>query len=134
MARPYSKMTSKMENFIRAEARGEPHDKILIEIFGVDPADKKAKAQAEQYMWRWRNRPDADAIWQDELKKTVRRRVPAAMNRILKQVDSQTEWLANKAANDIMTLASRTGIIQNEEQAMQIQIQGMPDIGSPDDE
>ena len=134
MARPYSKMTAKMENFIRAEARGEPHDKILREIFNVDPADKKEKAKAEQYMWRWRNRPDAAAIWQDELKQTIRRRVPAAMARILKQVDSDTEWLANKAANDIMQLASKTGVMQNDEQALQIQIQGLPDIGSPDDE
>ncbi len=56
------------------------------------------------------------------------------MARILKQVDSDTEWLANKAANDIMQLASKTGVMQNDEQALQIQIQGLPDIGSPDDE
>ena len=134
MARPFGPMTAKMENFIRAEARGEPHDKILREQFGVDEnSDPKDKARAEQYMFRWRHRPDAEAIWQDELKATVRRRVPASVNRITKQIDSETDWLANKAANDILTLAGRIGVIKTEETALQVQIQGMPEIGSPDD-
>lgn len=135
MARPLSPMTARIENFIRAEARGEPHDQILEEIFGITAdSDPKDRAKAEQYMFRWRHRPDADAIWQDELKATVKRRVPAAINRLLAQVNSNTEWLANKAANDIMTLAGRTGVVRNEETAMQIKIEGMPEIGSPDDD
>ena len=134
MARPYGPMTAKIENFIRAEARGEPHDKILREQFGIDEnSSPKDKARAEQYMFRWRHRPDADAIWQDELKATVKRRVPAAIGKINKQIESDTEWLANKAANDVLTLASRIGAIKTEETAMKIEIQGLPEIGSPDD-
>ena len=135
MARTLGRMTAKIENFIRAEARGEPHDKILLEHFGIDEnSDPKERNRAEQQAWRWRHRPDAEAIWQDELKATVRRRVPASVNRITKQIDSDTDWLANKAANDILTLAGRIGVIKTEETALQVQIQGMPDIGSPDDD
>ena len=135
MARPFGPMTARIENFIRAEARGEPHDKILREQFGVDEnSDPREKARAEQYMWRWRHRPDADAIWQDELKATVRRYVPGAVGRIKSQVDSDTEWLANKAANDVLTLAGKIGVIQNQETALKVEISGMPDLGSPDDE
>lgn len=135
MSRPTGPMTARIEGFIRAEARGEPADDILREFFGLDPdnCDPKEKNRAYQQMYRWRHRPDADAIWQDELKATVKRRVPAAINRLLAQVNSNTEWLANKAANDIMTLAGRTGVVRNEETAMQIKIEGMPEIGSPDD-
>ena len=135
MARPLAPMTARIENFIRMEARGESSDTILREIFHIDPetADDKTKQNAYQQMYRWRHRPDADAIWQDELKATVRRHVPLAMLRINKQIDSDTEWLANKAANDVMLLASRTGVIKTEETALQVQIQGMPDIGSPDE-
>jgi hypothetical protein len=127
-------MTAKIENFIRMEARGESADDILRTIFHLDPetCDPKVKNAAYQQMWRWRHRPDADPIWQDELKATVRRRVPAAIGRINNQVDSDTEWLANKAANDVLLLAGKIGVIKNEETALQVQISGLPDIGSPD--
>ena len=136
MARPLAPLTARIENFIRMEARGECADDILREIFHLDPenCDPKVKANAYQQMYRWRHRPDAEAIWQDELKATVRRRVPASVGRITKQIDSDTDWLANKAANDILTLASRIGVIKTEETALQVQIQGMPEIGSPEDD
>ena len=134
MARPLSPMTAKIENMIRMEARGEPHDLILKEIFGIDEnSDPKLKNNAEQKMWRWRHRPDADAIWQDELKAVVRRCVPNAAIRIRNQINSETEWLANKAANDVLTLAGRIGVVKNEETALTVQVTGMPDIGSPDE-
>ena len=135
MARPLSPMNARIENFIRAEARGEPHSQILKEQFGIDEnSDPKDKARAEQKMFHLRHRPDADAIWQDELKSIVKRCVPNAAIRIRNQIDSDTEWLANKAANDVITLAGRIGVIKNEETALKVEISGMPDIGSPDDE
>ena len=135
MARPLAPMTGRIENFIRMEARGEKADDILREIFHLDPdnCDEAEKQRAYQQMYRWRHRPDADAIWQDELKAVVRRCVPNAANRIKHQIDSDTEWLANKAANDVITLANRIGVIRSEETAMRVEISGMPDIGSPDE-
>ena len=135
MARPTGPITARIENFIRMEARGEPADDILRVVFGLDPdnCDPKEKNKAYQQMYRWRHRPDADAIWQDELKATVKRRVPAAIGKINKQIESDTEWLANKAANDVLTLASRIGAIKTEETVTKIEIQGMPEIGSPED-
>ena len=135
MARPTGPITARIENFIRMEARGEPADDILRVVFGLDPdnCDPKEKNKAYQQMFRWRHRPDADAIWQDELKATVKRRVPAAIGKINKQIESDTEWLANKAANDVLTLASRIGAIKTEETVTKIEIQGMPEIGSPED-
>ena len=135
MARPTGPMTARIESFIRMEARGEPADDILREIFHLDPetCDPKEKNKAYQQMYRWRHRPDADAIWQDELKAVVRRCVPNAANRIRNQIDSSTEWLANKAANDVITLAGRIGVIGTEEKALTVQVTGMPEIGSPDE-
>lgn len=136
MARPTGPMTARVEQFIRMEARGEPADDILREIFHLDPdnCDPKEKNRAYQQMYRWRHRPDADAIWQDELRAVVRRCVPNAAFRIKNQIDSSTEWLANKASNDVITLASRIGVIRTEETALKVEISGMPDIGSPDEE
>ena len=134
MPRPEAPLNARIERFIRAEARGEPHDKILKEFFDVDEnTDPKVKNKAEQQIFRWRHRSDYETIWQDELRTAVRRHVPVSLDRIKLQVDSNTEWLANKAANDVISLASRMGVIKTEETALQVQIQGMPEIGSPDD-
>ena len=134
MARPLAPLTARIENFIRAEARGMEHDQVLKEFFNVDEnSDPKEKNKAEQQIFRWRHRPDYEAIWNDELKSAVRRHVPVAMSRIISQIDSNTEWLANKAANDVILLAGKTGVVQNQETALQVQITGMPDIGYPDE-
>ena len=135
MARPFQKMTAQIENFIRMEARGESHDAILREIFGLGPDDDpKEIHNADCKMSRWRHRDDAQAIWDDEMKARVRRCVPRAVGRLEKQIDNENDWVANKAANDVVNLAKTTGIFQSEEKAINVQITGMPEIGSPDDE
>lgn len=135
MSRPMGPMTAKIENFIRMEARGEPHDVVLREIFGEDAVtDKKKKNAAESAMDRWRHRPDYQGIWDDEMKARVRRRVPAAVSRIDKQVDEDNGWLANKAANDMINLARTVGVFQSDEKAINVHIEGMPELGSPDED
>ena len=135
MGRPQEPMNAQIENFIRMEARGEDHATVLREIFGeeavTDPVKKNA---AESAMWRWRHREDAQPIWDDEMKARVRRCVPRAVSRLEKQIDHQKPWVANKAANDVINLAKTTGIFQNEEKAISVKIEGLPDIGTPDAE
>ena len=135
MARPFQKLTAQIENVIRAEARGEPHNKILEEYFGITPdTDPKTRHNAQCKMSDWRKRPDYKAIWDDELAAKVRRRVPGAINRLDQQIDNENDWVANKAANDYIGLAKALGVIKTEETAIKVQIEGMPDLGSPDDE
>ena len=135
MARPFGPMTAQIENFIRAEARGEPHEKILKDCFGLEPGcDPKVQHNAEAKMSRWRKRPDFKPIWDDELAARVRRHVPGAVSRLNKQIDNENDWVANKASNDVITLAKALGVIKTEETAVKVQIEGMPDLGSPDDE
>jgi aminopeptidase N len=133
MSRPVGPMTAQIENFIRMEARGEPHDVVLREIFGPEcVTDKVKKNAAESKMDRWRHRADHQAIWDDEMKARVRRRVPAAVERLEKQIDSDNDWVANKAANDYINLAKTVSVFQSEEKAINVKIEGMPEIGSPD--
>lgn len=135
MARPFKPLTAKIENFIRMEARGESHGKILEEIFNLPPgSDPALIRKADQQMYRWRHRPDAEAIWKDELSATVKRRVPAAVNRINTQISSDNDWVANKAANDYILLAKAFGFIQSQENVLNVRVEGMPDLGSPDDD
>ena len=134
MGRPQEPMNAQIENFIRMEARGEDHATVLKEIFGeeyvTDPVKKNA---AESAMYRWRHRPDAQPIWDDEIKERVRRNVTRAISRLEQQIDHAKPWVANKAANDYITLATKTSIFVSEEKAVNVKIEGLPDIGSPDD-
>ena len=133
MGRPMEPMNAKIESFIRMEARGEDHATVLEKIFGpesvTDPVKKNA---AESAMHRWRTRPDAKAIWDDEVREIVKQCIPRAMSRISKQIDSKEGWLANKAANDVVNLAKTTSIFQTDEKAITVKIEGLPDIGSPE--
>jgi len=134
MGRPMDPMNAKIESFIRMEARGEDHAAVLLEIFGIGPdADPKEKHNAECTMHRWRHRPDAQPIWDDEMKARVRRNVPRAVGRLEKQIDDEAPWVANKASNDYIALATKVGIFAGEEKAISVKIEGMPDIGSPDE-
>ena len=133
MARPYGPLTAQIENVIRAKARGEPHDKILREYFGIDPdTDPSGKHAAECKIARWKKRPDYEQIWADELSQTVKRYAPKAISRLCSQLDDKNSWLANKAASDLLTLASKLGAIRNEEASVKVTFEGMPEIGSPD--
>lgn len=134
MARPTAPLTARQENFIRAEARGETHQWILENIFGMEPgADKAERHRLELQMSRIRQRPEFLTIWADELRAKVRRRVPGAISRIDTQVDDENGWLANKAANDYIALAKAMGVIANEEdKSITVRVEGMPDMGSPD--
>ncbi len=133
MARPVGKMTAQIENFIRMEARGEDSATILKEIFGLSRDDPGAHA-AQCKMSRWRHREDYQAIWDDEMKARVRRCIPRAVGRLEQQIDNSNDWLANKAANDVVNLAKTTGIFQSDEKAINVKIEGMPEIGTPDED
>jgi uncharacterized membrane protein YgaE (UPF0421/DUF939 family) len=133
MARPEGPMTAQIENFIRMEARGEDHATVLKEIFGLNPGDAGVHA-AECKMSRWRHREDAQVIWDDEIKERVRRNVTRAISRLEQQIDHSKPWVANKAANDYIALATKTSIFQDQERALNVKIEGMPDLGSPDQE
>lgn len=134
MARILEPMNARIENFIRMEARGEDRATIMMEIFGFypDDPDHKKVHNADCKMSRWRHRPDAQPIWDDEMRARVRRCVPKAVGRLEKQVDDDNGWLANKAANDMMTLAKTTGIFKDEDKALHVQVSGLPELGSPD--
>lgn len=130
------KLTEDMKGFIRDDARGVPTDELIRRWMHVEPSTftDKEKNKYAQRVFRWRHHSQYDIIWNDEVKQLLKRNVPASIARIGQQIDSDTEWLANKAANDTLNWASRTGVIKTEETALQVQIQGMPEIGSPEDD
>ena len=125
------------EKFVRMEARGEGRQEILREIFGIDDiktADHNKVNAADQQMYRWRKHPEYEAVWKDEIRKVLYGATGEALKVIKSQMrDNKLPWLANKAANDFLSYG-KSQIYGDEERTVNVQISGLPDLGSPDQE
>ena len=136
MARPRQPLNAKQELFIRMSARAENRKDILRDVFGLD-ADTATQAEihaADCKMSRWRSLPEYESIWKDEIKKVLIAYSGEAMKVIGQQMRSKDiPWLQNKAANDLLQYG-KGQIYGEEDRAVHIKIEGMPDLGSPDQE
>ena len=128
-------LNAQQELFIRMSARAESRKDILREVFGLDletsPANEIHNADCK--MSRWRSLPEFDSIWKDEVKKVLYACTGEAIKVIKGQLAESIPWLQNKAANDILNYG-KNQLYGEEERTVHVQIEGMPEIGSPDDE
>lgn len=58
--------------------------------------------------------------------------VGKAMTRLAAQIDDPNGWLANKAANDVLNQCK--DLTGNDENTVVVKVEGMPELGVPDDE
>lgn len=133
MSKPVQPLNADQEKFIRMTARGCDRKEIMKECFGVDldTATDLEIHRADCKMSRLRKRPEYMEIWKDEVKNVLVAAGGKAYRRLAAQIDSKEEWLANKAANDILN-NGRSMIFGDEERSVSVKITGMPEIGSPD--
>ena len=59
--------------------------------------------------------------------------VGRALVKLAYQIDDPNGWLANKAANDILTQSKRM-VLGNDENEITVKIEGLPEIGEPEQE
>ena len=57
--------------------------------------------------------------------------VGRALMRLSQQIDDPNAWLANKAANDILTQSKRM-VTGDDENQITVKIEGMPELGEPE--
>ena len=129
-------LNAKQELFIRMTARGEPRADILKAVFDLDVATAPANEihAADSKMSRWRSLPEFEGIWKDEVKQVLYGCTSEAVKVIRKQLRSDdVPWLQNKAANDLLNYG-KNQIYGDEERTVHVQIEGLPDIGSPEEE
>ena len=135
MARPRQPLNAKQELFIRMTARAEPRKDILKAVFDLDidtaPANEIHNADCK--MSRWRSLPEFEGIWKDEVKKVLYGCTAEAVQVIKGQLRSDQGWLQNKAANDLLNYG-KAQIYGDEERTVHVQIDGLPDLGTPDDD
>jgi hypothetical protein len=129
-------MTGDVEKFVRMSAQGKSRREILQEIFGLDLDTSPANEihNADNKMSRWRKHPDFEATWKDEVKQILYGCTAEAVQVIKSQLRSgDLPWLQNKAANDLLNYG-KTQIYGDEDKAVHVKIEGLPDIGTPDAE
>jgi hypothetical protein len=128
-------LTADQERFVRMSAQGKSRAEILKEIFDIDidTADYRTINNADAKMCRWRKLPEFESIWKDEVRSILYGCTAEAVQVIKSQLKSDQGWLQNKAANDLLNYG-KAQIYGEEEKAVHVKIEGMPDLGSPDDE
>lgn len=120
---------------MRAQARSRAE--ILQELFGLDlsdpTTDQKAVKAADQQCLRWRNHPGFDDAFETEINRILRAAAGPALKVLMDQVDSDSTepYLRNKAANDVMQ-HRRTALKSEDDSAITIKLEGMPELGTPD--
>ena len=108
MSKSIQPLTSDQERFVRMSAQGKSRPEILKAVFGLD-------------------------IETDEVKQILYGCTAEAVQVIKGQLRSDQGWLQNKAANDLLNYG-KGQIYGDEERTVHVQIEGLPDIGSPDDD
>ena len=128
-------LTTDQEKFVRMSAQGKTRPEILREVFGLDieTSPDNAIANADNKMSRWRKHPDFEKVWKDEVRSILYGCTAEAVQVIKSQLKSDQGWLQNKAANDLLNYG-KNQIYGDEERTVHVQIDGLPEIGSPDDD
>ena len=121
---------------IKLLSEGWTYDRIAMCIFDVTDGngglDTDKLRKARERLREWFKNPKINNAYKEYIVDMVMPSIPKSIQRLTAQVDSEKEWVANKAANDI--LREFKGVIFGEEdKTVHVQIEGMPEIGEPDD-
>lgn len=132
---PKDRVTKDLDKFIRMEANNCSREEKLREIFGIDIKTATAREinNADASMSRWRKHPMYDVVWKDELKSQNYGDFSEALKVLRKGMKSTDGWLALQSAVNLINNAGKR-IYAGEDSAVTVRIEGMPDLGTPDQE
>ncbi len=119
---------------IRLRARGYSNPEVIKEVWGKEKGDvgyHGCEAQIAKIL----KHPGVADIWREEIRQNTLPLLTESLTILKKQMRKQdnkeNNWLINKAANDLMNFAKQQ-VFADEEKAITVQIQGMPEMGSPE--
>jgi len=133
---PKDKLTRNIDKLARMEANGASRAEKFKEIFGLDLetcTDREAN-NCDVQMCRWRKHPMFDKAWKDEARRWDYEDYSLARKVFRKGMMMQDDnpWLAmNSAVNAINNAGKR--LFHDEDSVVSVKIEGMPDLGTPDE-
>ena len=127
---------ARARRYAQMKANDMSRPEILLELFGLDvkTADPAKVNAADQQCLRWRNHPQYFDVFDAEIERILRAASSKAVKVLKEQMDPNAKgdlWLQNKAANDIIQ-HRKTMIAEKQDSAVTIKIEGMPELGSPE--
>ena len=128
--------TPEMKDWMKLVVRKASRKEIFSQLFHVDLESLSAQ-EANKYdvkMSRWRKHPDYHKEWLIAFKEQWGDIMAEAVEVVQEGLhDESLPWRRTQHAN--LALAYGTKLIVGEdERTVHVQIEGMPDIGSPEDE
>jgi len=136
MAKENNGFTPEMKLWIRLVVQNVPRKEIFQKLFHVD-IDTLTDQETNKYdvrMCRWRKHPDYQKEWLTAFKE-IWGDILSDATEVIKEglKDKELPWRRTQHAN--LALAYGTKLINGDEQnTIHVQIEGLPDIGSPDDD
>ena len=127
--------TPEMKEWMRCVVRKTPREEMYSQVFHENYSEltDQERNKYNQKMFRWRNHPDYHKEWLAAFKEQWGDILTDAVAVVQEGlVDDQLPWRRTQHAN--LALAYGTKILVGEEEkTVHVQIEGMPDIGSPED-
>lgn len=127
--------TPEMKEWMRCLVRKTPREEMYSQVFHENYSEltDQERNKYNQKMFRWRNHPDYHKEWLAAFKEQWGDILTDAVAVVQEGLaDEQLPWRRTQHAN--LALAYGTKILVGEEEkTVHVQIEGMPDIGSPDD-
>lgn len=120
-----------MKLVVRKASRKEIFDKIFHE--NIENLTPQEQNKYDVKMWRWRNHPDYHKEWMIAFKEVWGDILADAVAVVQEGLqDDSLPWRRTQHAN--LALAYGTKILVGEEErTVHVQVESMPDIGSPDE-
>ena len=125
-------LTADQERFVRMEANGYSREEIILELFGI-PHNGEGYHAAECKLSRWSDHPKYEETWRDEVRKQDFGDYTKARKTLRRSMDDSDKWLAMQSAVNVLNSSGKR-IFGSEENTVHVQIEGLPDLGSPDQE
>lgn len=127
-------LTVDQERFVRMEANGISRREIIKELFNIEEADDpKEYHNCEAKLSRWSDHPKYEEVWKDEVRKQDFGDYTKARRTLRRSMDDSDKWLAMQSAVNVLNNSGKR-IFGDDEKTVHVEISGLPDIGSPDDE
>lgn len=110
--------------------RGLTDEEICKELFNAESVQQMKNGKAR--LQNLRKNEKFQEYYRSIITEWSVHNVGRALSKLSEQIGSNKEWVANKAANDVLNQAKQF-IGGMDDNTVLIKIEGMPELGTPDD-
>ena len=114
--------------------RGWSNEQIAIEVLDANPDDKEDLKKKTNKVRKLTQTKNFNDFYKSMINEWMIHNAGKALCKLSEQVDHDQPWLANKAANDILSKIPKSMLTDEDESTVKIVIVGAPDLGTPDSE